>query len=65
VRHLKEVGTGYWTHFKYAMWFNIIAFAVVVTGTIHAVFPFLFEKTPYKLAKYIVNEAERKFNLDG
>ena len=47
------------------MWFNIIAFAIVVTGTIHAVFPFLFEKTPYKLAKYIVNEAERKFNLDG
>ena len=65
MQHLKEVGTGYWEHFRYAMWFNLVAVAIVVTGTIHAVFPFLFEKTPYILAKYIVQEADRKFKLNG
>lgn len=61
--HLKQVKSGYIRHFLYATYFNIIALLIFVTGTIHSIFPFWFAQTPYKLAKYIVSEAEKQFNL--
>jgi hypothetical protein len=62
--HLKKVGASYTKHFLYATWFNMVALAIFVTGTIHSVLPFVFANTPYKLAKYIVTNAEKEFNLD-
>jgi hypothetical protein len=41
----------------------MIALLIFITGTIHSIFPFLFMNTPYKLAKYIVTEAEKQFGL--
>ena len=43
------------------MYFNILALLVFITGTIHAIFPFLFAFTPYKLAKKITDGTEKHF----
>ena len=59
-----------WNHLKsnqiilntsHAMYFNILALLVFITGTIHAIFPFLFAFTPYKLAKKITDGTEKHF----
>jgi Na+/H+ antiporter NhaC len=61
INHLKKANTTYWKHFKYAMYYNFLAFLVFLTGMIHAVFPFMFPFTPYKLAKRITNGTEQHF----
>lgn len=62
--HLKEVKSSYFKHFVYATYFNLLALAVFVTGFIHSIFPFMFQFTPYKLAKKIVTETEKNFIHD-
>ena len=62
--HLKDVKSSYFKHFIYATYFNILAIGVVVTGIIHSIFPFLFEFTPYRLAKKIVDGTEKHFKSD-
>lgn len=64
-QHLKRVGSGYFKHMYYAMYFNMLALLVFITGTIHAFFPFLFAFTPYKLAKKITDGTERTFKRDS
>ena len=59
--HLKKAKTSYFKHFFYAMYFNILALLVFITSTIHAIFPFLFAFTPYKLAKKITDGTEKHF----
>lgn len=59
--HLREVKSGYFKHCAIAMWFNFLLLIAVITGTVHALFPFLFPYTPYKLAKRVVDGTERYF----
>ena len=59
--HLKKVKSNYFKHLYYAMYFNIIALLIFITGTIHAFFPFVFAFTPYKLAKKITDGTEKTF----
>ena len=59
--HLKKVQSNYFKHFFYAMYFNILALLVFITGTILAIFPCLFAFTPYKLAKKITDGTEKHF----
>jgi hypothetical protein len=59
--HLKKAKTTYWKHLAYAMYYNWLALLVFITGMIHAIFPFLFPFTPYKLAKKITDGTERNF----
>jgi len=59
--HLAKANTNYWKHFVYAMYYNGLALLVFITGVIHAIFPFLFPFTPYKLAKKITDGTERNF----
>jgi len=60
-KHLQDAKTGYFKHFAYASYFNLLALLVFITGVIHSVFPFLFPYTPYKLAKKIVDGTEKHF----
>lgn len=60
-KHLNKANTGYFKHFFYAMYYNLLALLVFITGTIHAIFPFLFAFTPYKLAKKITDGTEKHF----
>ena len=59
--HLKKANAGYFKHFFLAMYFNCIALLVFITGTIHAIFPFMFAFTPYNLAKKITDGTEKHF----
>lgn len=64
MKHLKEANTTYLKHLIYATYFNILAVGIVITGIIHSIFPFLFEFTPYRLAKKIVDGTEEHFKHD-
>ena len=59
--HLKDVNSGYFKHLVIAMYFNTLLLIAVITGTIHAFFPFLFAFTPYNLAKRVVDKTEEYF----
>jgi hypothetical protein len=62
--HLTKIKSSYTKHFVYAMWFNLLAVCIVITGVIHSVFPNLFVFTPYRLAKKIVDETEKNFKVE-
>lgn len=59
--HLEKVKSNYFFHAKQAFYFNFLALLVFLTGTIHAIFPFLFPLTPYNLAKKITDGTEKYF----
>lgn len=59
--HLKQINSGYFKHLFYAMYFVFLALLVALTGFIHAIFPFIFEFTPYRIAKKITNKTEELF----
>lgn len=61
MKHLREANTTYFKHLVYASYFNILAIGIVITGIIHSIFPFLFEFTPYNLAKKIIEGTDRHF----
>jgi len=61
VNHLQTIKCGYFRHCYMAMYFNFLLFVAVITGTIHAFFPFLFPFTPYKLAKKVTDGTEQYF----
>ena len=63
--HIKKIKSDYFTHCYLAMKFNCMLLIAVITGTIHAFFPFLFAFTPYRLAKKVVNETEKYFVHDN
>ena len=63
--HLKNIKTNYFKHLFIAMKFNFIALLVVITGTIHAFFPFVFAFTPYILAKKITDGTEKHFKTES
>lgn len=60
-KHLIDAKVGYFKHFAYATALNFYSLLIFITGTIHAFFPFLFEYTPYKIAKKIVEITEKNF----
>ena len=45
LEHPESVGEGYWEHFRAAMSFGLSLFAAAFVCTVHAVLPFMFEKT--------------------
>ena len=61
IDHLKKTKSNYIKHFSYAMFYNMIALLVFITGFIHAFIPFLFPYTPYELAKKITDGTEKNF----
>ena len=58
-KHLYKVKSSYLKHLSYATKFNCVSLLIFITGLIHSFLPFLFAYTPYKLARYIVNETEK------
>ncbi len=59
--HLQKAHSGYFRHLFIAMWFNLLALTLLITGIIHALIPGLFPFTPYQLAKKIVRDTEAYF----
>jgi hypothetical protein len=63
MNHLSKINSTWTKHFLYASYYNFLALLILVTGIIHSIFPFLFEFTPYKLAKQIVEGTEKNFKV--
>jgi len=61
--HLKDINSSYFNHMRYALWFSLLQLIAFFMGVIHAIFPWWFAVTPYKLSKYIVDESEKQFGL--
>ena len=59
--HLAEVKTSYLKHMLIALYFVFILQLAVITGLIHAFFPFLFPFTPYNLVKKVTDGTENYF----
>lgn len=64
MNHLKKIKSTWIKHFLYASYYNFLALLIFITGVIHSIFPFLFEFTPYRLAKKIVEGTEKNFKDD-
>ena len=60
-QHLYKVRSGYFRHLVYAMWFNGMALLIFLTGMVHALVPWLFPLTPYRLAQKITAGTETVF----
>ena len=63
--HLKDVSAGYFKHLAIAMYYNFLALLVLITGVIHAFFPFIFAFTPYNLANKITDGTTPNFKKDN
>jgi hypothetical protein len=61
--HLSNINSTWTKHFLHASYYNFLAFLILITGIIHSIFPFVFEFTPYKLAKKIVEGTEKNFKV--
>ena len=60
-KHLKKAKTPYVFHAGMALYYSFLGLLIFVMGLIHAVFPFLFGFTPYKIAKKITDGTEKYF----
>ena len=60
--HLKKANTDYFTHLIFAVGYSFLGLGIFVMGILHALFPFMFGFTPYKIAKIITTGTEKNFN---
>ena len=63
LHHLNKTESSYFQHLVFAMWLNLLALAIVITGVIHAFIPWIFPFTPYHLAQKIIRDTEKYFRL--
>jgi len=73
-KHLSQVEETYFEHFKFAMWAGLVMLLLGIVSIIHAIFPFLFSRTPDKIFKYFqeksndritrVNETLKRKNIE-
>lgn len=59
--HLEKAKTNYFFHLIAALYYSFLGLLICIMGLIHAVFPFVFEFTPYRLAKKITDGTEKYF----
>jgi|SaaInl0LU_22_DNA_1037365.scaffolds.fasta_scaffold194892_2 pilus assembly protein TadC len=57
--HLPKTGVGYFKHFWYASYYNVLLLITLVLGIIHSIIPFVFAYTPLKIVQKIVADAEK------
>jgi hypothetical protein len=60
-KHLKKAKTNYLFHAATSLYYSFLGLLIFVMGLLHAVFPFLFGFTPYKIAKKITDGTEKYF----
>ena len=63
IEHLEKINASYFKHFKYSIYFGSISLLVGVMSIVHAIIPWWFVETPYKLTKYQIKLAEEAFGL--
>lgn len=58
--HPRSVNESYFEHFLFAMRFSILLFAAACAALVHAVLPFMFEKTASSLIKKMYQNIESR-----
>ncbi len=61
IDHLKKANANYFKHGAIAIPYSFLGLAVFIMGVVHAIFPFMFGFTPYRLAKKITDGTEKNF----
>ncbi|GGG00630.1 MULTISPECIES: DUF6356 family protein [Cysteiniphilum] len=56
-KHLNDINEGYFQHAKEALYCGVLMIAAGIFCSIHAILPFLFEKT----ASSILNKLQQRF----
>lgn len=59
--HLEKAKTNYFFHAVAALYYSFLGLLICLMGLLHAIFPFLFGFTPYKIAKKITDGTEKYF----
>ena len=59
-KHLNENKMSYIQHFKVAIRYSFWFFLLSIVGLLHAIFPFIFEKTITNRLSYLVGESIEK-----
>jgi hypothetical protein len=60
--HLDQVEETYFQHFKFALWAAGVFLVLGIVSLIHAVFPFVFSRTPDKIYRYFVKKSEQRIS---
>ena len=60
--HLDQVEETYFQHFKFAIWAAGVFLVLGIISLIHAVFPFVFIRTPDKIYRYFVKKSEQRIS---
>ena len=59
-KHPRSIGETYWQHLKFAGWFAITMLRGGLACTVHAIFPFLFEKTASNALTQMTNRCHSR-----
>jgi hypothetical protein len=59
-KHLEQVEETYLQHFRFAFWAGCVLFVLGIVSIIHAIFPFLFARTPDKIYAYFKKESAKR-----
>lgn len=63
-KHLHSVGETYWQHLKFAGWFAVTMIRAGIACGIHAILPFVFEKTASNALKAMYDRCHGRFEDD-
>lgn len=59
-KHLSQVEESYFDHFRFAAWAGLVFLVLGTVSLIHAVFPWVFARTPDRIYRYFqTKSAER------
>lgn len=58
--HLKQVEESYIQHFCFAMWAGLVLVLLGTVSIIHAIFPFVFSRTPDKIYRYFQEKSRAR-----
>lgn len=59
-QHLSSVGESYWQHAEFALRFGLVLVLAGMAAIIHALFPFLFEKTASEAVSYLAERIKTR-----
>lgn len=59
-QHPQSVDETYWQHMQFAGNFSFKLFLAAMAAIIHAIFPFLFEKTASTIVRNLVNKTHNR-----
>lgn len=60
--HLTQVEESYFEHFRFAFWAGSVLIILGIVSIIHAIFPFIFSRTPDKIYRYFLTRSKERID---